>query len=102
MKHIENGCHIDNGEPTNVCRSLSCAHVIIYLRAKLTFETDLKPHRACNSDHYSTLCLFCSFIPGLGDGNIRRRKSKRDVCDLQRTSLPLQVTVLVLGEQIRR
>ena len=91
-------------QPTNVCRSLSCAHVILYLRAKLTFETDLKPHRACNSDHYNTLCLFCSFIPGLGDGNIRRRKStsKRDVCDLQRTSLPLQVTVLVLGEQIRR
>ena len=48
------------------------------------------------------IVMFCSFIPGLGDGNIRRRKSKRDVCDLQRTSLPLQVTVLVLGEQIRR
>ena len=48
------------------------------------------------------IVMCCSFIPGLGDGNIRRRKSKRDVCDLQRTSLPLQVTVLVLGEQIRR
>ena len=45
------------------------------------------------------IVMFCSFIP---DGNIRRRKSKRDVCDLQRTSLPLQVTVLGLGEQIRR
>ena len=34
---------------------------------------------------------FCSFIPG-SHGNIRR-KSKRDVrCDVQRTSLPLQVT----------
>ena len=44
------------------------------------------------------IVMFCSFIPGLGDGNIRH-KSKRDVCDVQRTSLPLQVT---LGEEIRR
>ena len=42
--------------------------------------------------------MFCSFIPGLGEGNIRR-KSMRDVFDVQRTSLPLQVT---LGEEIRR
>ena len=45
--------------------------------------------RCSNTEYFVTLCLvtafflcfivmFCSFIPGLGDGNIRR-KGKRDV-----------------------
>ena len=37
-----------------------------------------------------------SFVYAWRDVNIRR-KSKRDVCDVQRTSLPFQIT---LGEEI--